>query len=87
MGLIKFLIIFAAIYYGFKLISRFVFPFLIQYLFKKTRQNMQDQFDANQGQNDKEEGEITIKYAEKKKPGDHKKDNDSGEYIDFEEVD
>ena len=86
MGLIRFLIIFAAIYYGFKLLSRFVLPFLVQYLFKKAQRNMNDQFGAHHSEGHKQEGEITIKHSPDKKSRDNNSKGDAGEYIDFEEV-
>jgi len=86
MGLIKFLIIFAAIYYGFKLLSRIFLPYLVQYLFKKTQQNMDNRFSGGDTEASKEEGEVTVKFAPEKEKG-RRKDGDNGEYVDFEEVD
>lgn len=85
MGLIRFLIIFAAIYYGFKLLSRIVLPFLVQYLFKRSQQNMDNHFSGNEAGASGEEGEVTVKFSPGREKG-KKKDGDEGEYVDFEEV-
>ena len=61
-------------------------PYLVQYLFKKTQQNMQQHFGVQPGQEEKEEGEITINHSDSKK--EKRKDLDgAGEYVDFEDVD
>ena len=85
MGLIKFILIFLVVYYAFKFVARLVLPFLVQYLFKKTQQNMQDQFGGPQPPLKKEEGEITIHPPKKGSQKDNSK-GDSGEFVDFEEV-
>jgi len=86
MGVIRFLIIFAAVYYGFKLLSRFVFPYLVQYLFKKAQRNMNDQFGPQFREEQREEGEITIEQAKGKKSSNDSA-KDAGEYVDYEDVD
>ncbi len=73
-GVLKTLLIFMAFYYGFKLIMRFMAPFLMKYAASKMEQKMKDQF---QGQQQAKEP-----AAAKQK----KSTNKVGEYIDFEEI-
>ena len=77
------LIIIAIIYFGIRLITRYILPLLVDKGIKNMQQKMQDQQRRNQPPR-RPEGEVTI---EGEAP--HKKKNspDKGEYIDFEEVD
>ncbi len=80
-AIIRFLLILVIIYYVLKLLRRYVFPFLLKRLIEK-QFNMSN-FDEFHDKAKKKEGEISIiKQAEKKT----KKDDKSGEYIDFEEI-
>jgi len=87
MALLRYIVIFLVIYYGIKLLSRVLMPFILKYLFKRAGQNMHNQFGSNQQVEQKEEGEVTIQYNSDKKSGKHPKGDDSGEYVDFEELD
>ena len=87
MALLRYIVIFLVIYYGIKLLSRVLMPFFLKYLFKKAGQNMHHQFGAQQQASQKEDGEVTIQYNADKKSGKHIKKDDSGEYVDFEELD
>ena len=69
------------IYYGLKIIGRFVFPILL----KRTMSKMEKRFREQQGTTEPpvEVGKTTIDI----KPNAQKKStDDSGDYIDFEEV-
>jgi len=72
----------AIIYFGIKLFSRYVLPFLVQKGVKNMQQKMQDQFREQQGST-KPEGDVTI---ETKRNNQKTNSSDKGEYIDFEEV-
>ncbi|MBL4752442.1 MAG: DUF4834 family protein [Flavobacteriales bacterium] len=87
MALLRYLVIFLVIYYGIKLLSRVLMPFFLKYLFKKAGQNMHSQFGAQQQEQQKEEGEVTIQHNADRKSGKHDKKDDSGEYVEFEELD
>lgn len=68
------------IYILFRLLVRYVFPFLVRYFVKKS----QDKFyEENPNIRRKKEGEVSIDYVPEK---DKKKKDDEGEYVDYEEV-
>ncbi len=79
---IKTIAIIMLIYYGLKIIGRFVFPMLL----KRTMSKMEKRFREQQGAAappTEEVGKTTIDI----KPNTQKKStDDSGDYIDFEEV-
>lgn len=71
------------IYYGIRIFSRYVLPLLIDKGIKNMQQKMQDQQRGKQPPS-RPEGEVTIEGQPQNKKN---KQGDSGEYIDFEEVD
>lgn len=74
--------IIAIIYFGVRLISRYLFPMLINKGMKNMQQKMQDPQRGHR-QPRRPEGEVTIEG----KPNQSKGNKSSeGEYIDFEEV-
>lgn len=79
-GLLRTLAIILVIYYGLKIIARYVFPLFI----KRTVNKMEDKFRAQQEaqQPQQKVGETVID----KKPQTRKKKADDGEYIDYEEI-
>ena len=91
MGLIKTLLIVLFFYYGFKVLSRMVAPFLMRYAAKKIQDKFKDQMgqhmrDSGFGQQDnpKKEGEVHVRS---KKSSQDKINSDSvGDYVDFEEI-
>ena len=84
MGVLRFLLIAFVCYYIFKLLARVLLPFLVNYLFKKTQNNFQNQYGYKE-EMDKREGEVTINPppTKNKKKGDL---DGTGEYVDFEDV-
>lgn len=76
------LIIIAIIYFGIKLISRYVLPMLIDKGVKNMQEKMQNQ--QRQNQPSRPEGEVTIEKNQNKKT---KSSSRQGDYVDFEEVD
>ncbi len=86
MGLLKFLAIFALIYFGFRFIFRLVIPYFLGRFVRRAQQNFMDQMNQQQQRppEDFREGEVTIEQT-KPKSG-PKKDFEGGEYVDFEEV-
>jgi len=78
---IRVILIILIIYYLVKLISRFVIPFLFKRYAKNINENTGKR--KNQNYRKKKEGEVTIDYTPKEKKH---FDKNSGEYIDFEEV-
>ena len=79
-GFIRTLAIILVIYYGLKIIVRYVFPLFI----KRTMNKMEDKFRAQQEaqQPQHKVGETVID----KKPQTRKKETDGCEYIDYEEI-
>ncbi len=86
MEFLEYLLIFILVIYGLRLLFRLALPYLVKYLFKKTQQNMEQQFGARPGYEEKEEGEVTINYSAEKDE-DRLKNDSAGEYVDFEDVD
>ncbi len=76
------LIVIAIIYFGFRFISRYIFPLLIDKGMKNMQQKMQDQ--QRQQRPSRQEGEVTV---EKPRSSSKNNNKDNGEYVDFEEVD
>ena len=91
MGLIKTLLIVLFFYYGFKVLSRMVAPFLMRYAAKKIQDKFKDQMGQHmrgsgfgQQDNPKKEGEVHVRS---KKSSKDKINSDSvGDYVDFEEI-
>ncbi len=77
------LLIIILIYYGVKIVVRYILPWLVD----KGLRNMQQKMDNQQNQNRRSTrppGEVTIEYNNKKSGNNSGK---RGEYVDFEEVD
>lgn len=93
-GLAKTLIIIITIYWGFKLFSRYVLPYLMRffltYLGKKVQNNMRNQgfqgSNYNQSQEQQTSDNVYVKNSSKTQAKSTKLDG-VGEYVDFEEVD
>ncbi len=85
-NLIKTIIIIIAVYYALKLISRYLFPYLLKRFINKQQEkfygNQAGQPFSKQDQNHHKEGDVEIKAN----PNHHQKNKDIGEYVDFEEV-
>ncbi|HPF51646.1 MAG TPA: DUF4834 family protein [Draconibacterium sp.] len=76
------ILIIVILYYAIRLVSRYLFPLLINKGVKNMQQKMQDQQRSYQ-KPQRPEGEVTIENN----PQRNQKNNpDKGEYIDFEEV-
>tara|TARA_R110000868_G_scaffold224505_2_gene476658 strand:+ start:631 stop:906 length:276 start_codon:yes stop_codon:yes gene_type:complete len=83
-GIISFvrtLLIIALIYYGIKLIVRFLLPLVLRNFIKK----QQDKF-QNQYQNQQKKGNFSAKESSNDSASSKRKDK-LGEYVDYEEVD
>ena len=86
-GLVRMILIILLIYFGIKIISRLLSPFLIKYVSKKAEQRFGEQFGQFQKRTHKEkpkkEGEVTID----KIPNTKTSNKDVGDYVDYEEID
>ena len=91
MGLIKTLLIGLFIYYGFKVLARWLAPFLIRYAAKKIQDKFKDQMGHHmrgsgfgQQDNPDKEGEVHVRSM---RSSQDKINSDSvGDYVDFEEI-
>ena len=91
-SLLRTIIIIVIVYYGYKVISRYLFPVFIGWAAKKAQQKFQDQINKqfggsspnNSANDSRVEGDVKIDTNKAKRPS--SKQNDFGEYVDFEEV-
>ena len=94
-GLLRTLVIIFTVYWGFRLFSRYVLPWLLKRLMffvgKKAQENMRSQgFDPSSCGGQTEEPvsgneKVSIKKTQAKKSKSKNMDN-VGEYVDFEEI-
>ena len=82
-GLIKFLFWFFLISYLFKMIGRFLLPYVLKKYIRKQQSKFNHGFGYRKD-NVEKEGKVTIKKNPKKPKSDT---SDMGEYVDFEEID
>jgi hypothetical protein len=82
-GFIRTLLVIVIIYFGIRIITRYVLPILVNKGMKNMQQKMQNQQRQNQ-QSSRPEGEVTI---EKNRNQGSNNAQNQGEYVDFEEVD
>ena len=81
-GFARTLLIIVVIYYGIRIISKYVLPLLVDKGIKNMQQKMQDQQRQTQ-RSSRPDGEVTIETD--KKSNQNTKQN-KGDYVDFEEV-
>ena len=82
-GFARTLLIIVVIYYGIRIISKYVLPLLVDKGMKNMQQKMQDQQRQTQNQS-RPDGEVTIENDTKRNSA---PSQNKGDYIDFEEVD
>ncbi|NOQ92457.1 MAG: DUF4834 family protein [Flavobacteriaceae bacterium] len=83
-GVLRTILTIMLVYYGLKLIGRYVFPIFFQKMVKNFEKKAREQQGFQQPVDNSKEGEITID----KKPIQTKESNNNvGEYVDYEEVD
>jgi hypothetical protein len=82
MGLLRTILVILLIYYGFKMISRYLLPFFLKRFINNVQNRANQQYQNQQKPNVKV-GETIID----KKPNTNSQSNNSvGEYVDYEEV-
>ena len=79
---LKFLLILLVIYYGFKLIGRFLFPSFFSNNVNNDEKRRQKAWDDYLFRKKSEEGQVTVDYNKDK----NKSRNKEGEYVDYEEI-
>ncbi|HZK94574.1 MAG TPA: hypothetical protein VFC67_10230 [Prolixibacteraceae bacterium] len=77
------LVIIILIYYGFKMVMRFIAPKVVEKAADKLFQEMKNK-EASKGRQTMRQGDVTIDYSDKK-PKQYKRAD--GDYIEFEEID
>jgi len=83
-GVFQTILIIMIVYYGLKIIGRYLFPIFFQKIVKNFEEKVRQQQGYQQPVNQTKEGETVID----KKPLETKKSNSNvGEYIDYENVD
>ncbi len=75
--------IIVAVYYGIKYLARLLFPLLMKRVVNKMTGGQFNQFQQQEQEPTKKEGEVTITNKKKK---DSNKIDDSGDYVDYEEI-
>ena len=83
MGVLRTIFIIVLVYYLFKVLSRIFAPFLMKFAVKKAEERFGGQFQQEQQEPIKKEGEVTID----KIPNTKTSNKDVGDYVDYEEVD
>lgn len=85
MGFLKFLFFVIVFYYIFKLVSRYVLPYLLSVFIKRAQDQMMGNAnnDPNSRSKDKA-GKVSVDFSKDTKPKGKK--DELGEYVDFEEV-
>jgi len=82
-----FLLTLAAVYFGFRILFRYVLPNFLASKMKDVQEQMQQQQrDFEAAQNPREEGETEIIIEDSAESIDDRPSFDDGDYIDFEEV-
>ncbi|MEN8118433.1 MAG: DUF4834 family protein [Bacteroidota bacterium] len=82
-GFIRTLLVIAIIYFGIRLVTRYILPMLVNKGVKNMQQKMYDQQKQHQ-RSQRPEGDVTI---EKNKTQNKNTSQNNSEYVDFEEVD
>jgi hypothetical protein len=82
-SLVRTVFILLVIYFGFKLVVRYLLPRLVQKGVKNMQQKMYDQYRQQQNSH-RREGEVTVENRRSKNTGSNPT---KGEYVDFEEID
>jgi hypothetical protein len=84
-ALFRIILIFVIVYYVFKLLGRYLFPYMVKNQVEKMQEKQARSHRDYANQRKAQEGKVTIDYNTKKNK--QKRDNDQpGEYVDYEEV-
>jgi hypothetical protein len=83
---LRVILIVLLIYFGLKLILRWLGPILLRYILRKVGKKFEQKFGqfGAPGEQTRQEGDVSI---EKKPKNPRKTKKDVGEYIDYEEID
>ncbi len=82
-GFLRTILIILVVYYGLKIVGRYLFPIFFKKMVKNFENKVKEQQGYQKPYDNSKEGETVIE----KKPNIRTKSNDKvGEYVDFEEV-
>lgn len=81
-NLIKTIAVIFAVYYSFKIIGRYVLPWLLKRFINKQQEKYYQQNGNPPNRSNQQEGEVKITSA----PNRVGKNDDLGEYVDYEEI-
>ena len=85
MGLLRLLFIVAAVYLIFRIIGRYVLPWLMRYAVNKAGNQMKEQMKTRtEGEKIYQDEKVTIRRTQNKANGNGSSQDD--EYVDFEEI-
>jgi hypothetical protein len=87
MGLIRTLLIIALVYYGLKFLAKLFAPQIQKYAAKKMQEKFNQQYQGGMSQEQEREPEGKITVVAKPKSDKGMNTENTGEYVDFEEVD
>ena len=79
----RIIVVIILIYYGFKMVMKFIAPKVVEKAADKLFQEMKNK-EASKGRQTVRQGDVTIDYSDKK-PKQYKRAD--GDYIEFEEID
>lgn len=82
MTFLMIILTFVLFYYLFVVVIRYLVPYLLRRQFRKTQERFYRQ--TNQNENESRQGDSNFGYSKNKKSA--KKDDDLGEYVDYEEI-
>lgn len=84
LSLVRTLLIIVIVYFGVRLIFRYLVPFLLRTFIRKQQSKFNQQFGGGANQSStEEEGKVKVKS----RPNDHQHGSDLGEYVEYEEID
>ena len=84
MGLLRFLVIVISIYLFFRVLARYVFPWIITIWLKRFQRRFYDQNPHIRKDQDYQDGKITIKKVKQEEAANIP--DDFGDFVDYEDV-
>lgn len=86
-GLFRFLLILIVVYYAFKILVRYVFPFFVKRFLNNAQQKFYNQNPhLDPEAQKKKEGEVKVESKPSQKNEKNDSQDDFGDYVDFEEI-
>jgi uncharacterized protein involved in cysteine biosynthesis len=83
MGLLRTIAILVIIYYGFKIIGRYIMPLFLKKMVDNVEKKMRDQ---QEFQHQKEQGRVGETIIDKKPLNKKESNKDVGDYVDYEDI-